>query len=71
LDQEKEDCEEMDVTEEDSSCEELEKRLLKVNSVVELQAIAAKEKVVVPKGRKNKDDYVNAIYLARHPPSGT
>ena len=45
---------------------ELEMKFLAVNNTTELKAIVAKEKIVMGPGRKNKTDYINAIYSARH-----
>ena len=45
---------------------ELEKKFLAVNNITELKAIVAKEKIVMGPGRKNKTDFINAIYSARH-----
>jgi len=49
--------------------EVLSKKFLYVNSVTELMALAAKENIVIKPGVKKKIDYVDAIYLARNPPS--
>jgi hypothetical protein len=70
-----EDCDEeetMDVDLETNDIEfetnevELKKKFLAVNTVLQLQAIVAKEKIVMGPGTKKKSDYVNAIYSARH-----
>ena len=47
--------------------EMMEKKFLAVNNTTQLLAIVSKEKVVMRPGRKKKEDYINAIYLARHP----
>jgi hypothetical protein len=44
------------------------KQFIDNNTVVELIAIIAKENIMIKSGKKNKADYVNAIYLSRNPP---
>jgi len=44
---------------------DMSKKFLAVNTVAQLQALAAKENIVLRPGRKTKTDYIDAIYLAR------
>ena len=61
------------VTEDDGSAhrerEELTKKLIAVSTIAELKMIVIKENIVMRPGRKVHKDYVNAIYLSRHPPN--
>lgn len=50
----------------DDSQEEMAKKLLDgYNNITQLKAIVAKEKIDIAPGKKNKTDYINAIYAAR------
>lgn len=50
----------------DSSKEIMAKKLLAgFNTITQLKAIMAKEKIKIEPGMKNKTDYINAIYSAR------
>lgn len=53
----------------DQESETVAKKILQCFTNTELLAIALKENVVLGPGTKVKMDYVNAIYLARHPAS--
>ena len=51
--------------EEDAAGMAMAKKIIEVNSVNELKTIVLKEKIIMGRGRKTKQDYIDAIYLAR------
>jgi hypothetical protein len=61
-DHEKEEAKEKDAADKETTVKKL---LAGNNNVKELIAIVAKEKIAMGTGRKNKEHYINAIYLAR------